>query len=847
MGKNLVIVESPAKAKTINKILGGDFVVKASMGHVRDLPLKKLGVDIEHDFAPEYVVVKGREKIIGELTKAAKDAESVYLAPDPDREGEAIAWHLEALLKEKAPNANYVRVSYNEITPRAVRAAFDHPAGIDRNRVDAQQARRVLDRIVGYKVSPLLWSRVKRGLSAGRVQSVALRLVCEREDEITKFVPAPYWIMGALVRKQEDPRDPFRARLSKIDGETAEITSEERAKAIAEDLDDRAMRVTRLSTREISKRPFPPHITSTLQQGASTVCGFSPSRTMRIAQDLYEGVELGEGPVGLITYMRTDSFSIAKDAQQACLEMIAARFGREYVPENPNVYRSRSGAQEAHEAIRPTDVTRTPESLTDRLTPDQMKLYALIWKRFVASQMAPAKIEQRAAEIEAVPPEGKTSTYLFRASASRVLFPGYMQVTGVDATAPKEKDKDREADEEEQVEQLPTLREGEALDRIEWLSERKETQPPGRYSEASLVRALEANGVGRPSTYAAILSTLNARRYVDLEKRSLRPTELGMRVFRLLVESLNELFDVKFTASMEESLDEIENGKVAWAKMLADFYARFVEWMKQAKGPSADPAKVGKLLEALKGVTAWGPEVKRGRRTYSDRRFADSIGEKLAENAAGISMRQLEALARIAARYGEQVPTMEGTLGEVGFGHFAGVPQGPSPSTIRKLEILKLVTCEEPTERRGRTYDDRKFIDSVASQAAMERDLSPAQIGALDRLLMKYGDQIPNFEATMTEIGIALPSAADGAETAQLLETFRAVTEWKPAVQRGRRVMDDKVFYDSLSSQFARKRSLSPKQVAALKKLAKRYQLAGAAEGEGAAEGDAARKEPDAG
>ena len=826
MPKNLVIVESPAKAKTINKILGADFVVKASMGHVRDLPVKKFGVNLRRGFAADYELVKGREKIIQDLEKTARGCDLVYLAPDPDREGEAIAWHLREVLEKVVPAEKFRRVSYNEITPRAVRAAFEHPTEIDGKRVDAQQARRVLDRIVGYKVSPLLWRRVKRGLSAGRVQSVALRLVCEREMEIRNFVPQEYFLVGAVVRKQAPPQDPFRIRLGRIDGKPADIKSREQADAVLQDLDDRPLRVARIIRREIAKRALPPFITSTLQQSASGYCGYSPDRTMRIAQTLYEGVDLGDGPLGLITYMRTDSFTISQDALVACREMIATRYGAEYLPESPNVYRSRSGAQGAHEAIRPTDVALTPDALQGRISPEQHKLYALIWKRFVASQMVPARIDQRTAEIEAVPPPDKTSTYLFRATASQVAFAGYMVVSGVPTDAVREKKKDGADDApEEEVERLPALSEGERLDRLEWLSERRETQPPPRFSEASLVRALEENGVGRPSTYAQILSTLDRRKYVKVEKRTLFPSDLGLQVSELLVACLGALFDVSFTAEMEKKLDEIEDGRIDRNRMLTDFYEKFVVWMKQAQGPNADAAKVRRLIEVLGGVKEWAPDVERAGKMVGDRKFVESVSKKAGKSPDGISDRQLQALARIAVKYKDQMPDLAQALTEIGLLEaLTSPPPGPSASTVRKLELLRHVTCQEPVERAGRKYDDRAFIDSLQGQAADGRSLSPAQIRALDRLVVKYKEQIPEFDRVSADLELVQAIPADDAESGPLLTQLTQVREWKPPVKRGRRMMDDRAFYESLSRQYAERKFLSPKQIAALKKLVKRYE-----------------------
>ncbi len=614
MANKMVIVESPAKAKTINKILGRDYVVKSSMGHVRDLPIKNLGVDIKDSFKPKYVLVKTRQKVVDELKKTAAKCDSIYLAPDPDREGEAIAWHLKTILDDGKESKKFLRVQYNEITPAAVRKAFENPGTIDQKRVDAQQARRILDRIVGYMVSPVLWRRIRRGLSAGRVQSVALRLVCEREKEISDFKPEEYWLLGARVRKLVEPLDPFRIRLVKIEGNKAEVKSGEQAESIKQDLEGRSLKVVEIVTKEISKRAGPPFITSSLQQAASSVCGYEPKRTMSIAQKLYEGVDLGEGPVGLITYMRTDSFFIAQDAIQACRTFIGEKYGAEYLPEKPNYFKSRGNAQEAHEAIRPTDVMRTPDSLAHKLDPMELKVYRLIWQRFVSSQMVPARIEQKTAKVEAVPVEQKITSYLFHASSSEIKFPGYMKVTGADIYKQSEKENGSEG---EDLDHMPPLSEGEMLECLEWLMDRKETQPPARYSEASLIKALEEDGVGRPSTYASIISTLHARKYVLREKRSLAPTELGLAVNDLLVTNLGELFNVEFTALMEESLDKVEEGSVDWRKMLAEFYGKFEGWMQKVKEPPADQNAVKHVLKSMESISRWAPEVTRGKRTYT--------------------------------------------------------------------------------------------------------------------------------------------------------------------------------------------------------------------------------------
>ena len=826
MSKHLVIVESPAKAKTINKILGKDYVVKASMGHVRDLPEKDIGIDLENKFKPKYVAIKSREKVVKELKEAAKNAENIILAPDPDREGEAIAWHLMATLKGLVPPENFQRVTYNEITAPAIREAFAHPRSINQPKVDAQQARRVLDRIVGYKVSPLLWRRIRGASSAGRVQSVALRIVCDREKEIQQFKPEAYWLIGARVRKNAPPVDPFTIKLARVDGEKAEIKSADVAEAIRRDLEGRALRVVSLQQREISKRPQPAYITSSLQQAGNRFFGFAPTRTMRIAQKLYEGVDTGNGVVGLITYMRTDSVAISPVAQQACREYIQQAYGAEFLPEKPHFYKSKGNAQEAHEAIRPTDVNLTPEKLASVLDPDSLKLYRIIWQRFVASQMASARIAQRTAEIEAVKEAGSRHAFLFRASASDVLFPGYMKVTGIE----KERKNDAEEvgqNEEEDI-PLPPLTEGEMLHHLEWLEERKETTPPPRYTESSLVKALEDNGVGRPSTYAQTVSTIVDRDYVEKDKRTLKPTSKGMQVNDFLVQYLPELFDIGFTAAMEKELDEVEEGQVVWTDMMGRFYQSFLGWVDKAKSPPADLAKVRPLLDLLQGVTQWAPETKRGKKIYSDEKFVQSVREQLDKGEPPLSDRQQEALIKMACRYKDQLPGLEPLFHEIGLAddlvkhHEQSLP--PRPETFIKLDMLQKVQFDEPRKVGKKTYDDREFVGSLHSQVTGGKRLSENQIRYLDRLVMKYAHQIPDFEARKGELKLEEgPAVETDPHAAEILELVGRVAEWKPPVQRGNRVWDDREFFQSLDRQFRQKKSLSPRQTAALRKMAGRY------------------------
>jgi len=827
MAKNLVIVESPAKAKTINKILGKDYVVKASMGHVRDLPEKEIGVDLEKSFKPKYVAIKTREKVVKELKDAAKGVEQVILAPDPDREGEAIAWHLMAALKGTVEPSQFQRVTYNEITAPAIREAFAHPRKINQHKVDAQQARRVLDRIVGYKVSPLLWRRIRGASSAGRVQSVALRLVCDREKEILNFKPEAFWLIGARVKKQVAPTDPFAVKLAKIDGEKAEIKSAGQAESIRRDLEGRSMKVSSLSSREISKRPQPAYITSSLQQAGNRFFGFPPTRTMRIAQKLYEGVDIGSGVIGLITYMRTDSVSISPIAQQACREFINGAYGVEYLPDRPPVYKSKGNAQEAHEAIRPTDVNLTPDKVAHALDPESLKLYTIIWQRFVASQMAPARIAQRTAEIEAlsVKPAAGAHSYLFRASASDVLFPGYMKITGIEK---EKKSESEEVEGEEEDIALPPLTEGEPLDHVEWLEERKETKPPPRFTESALVKALEDNGVGRPSTYAQTVSTIVDRDYVEKDKRTLKPTNKGMQVNDFLVHHLPDLFDIGFTAAMEKQLDEIDEGNLVWTDMLEKFYGSFQGWVEKAKAPPADLNVVRGMLDLLGGVKEWNPATKRGKKTYSDEKFVVSVKEQMESGEPPLTDRQQEALVKLAMRYKEQIPALESRFNEMGMAeqlvkyHEQSLP--PTPESILKLQLLKPVETDPPRQIGKKTYDDREFINSLQNQVTGGKRLSDNQNRYLDRLVLKYSHQIPDFEARKPELKIDEgPAVESDPQAGEILELLGKITEWKPPVQRGKRVWDDKEFFLSLDRQFKQKKSLSPRQSAAMRKMASRY------------------------
>lgn len=558
MAKKLLIVESPAKAGTIKKYLGKDYEVTASMGHIIDLPKSQLGVDVEHDFEPKYITIRGKGELLTKLKKQAKGADIVYLATDPDREGEAISWHLARALNIDL-NSD-CRVTFNEITKNAVKAAIKEPRSINMNLVNAQQARRILDRVVGYKISPILWEKVKRGLSAGRVQSVATRMICDREEEIENFVPKEFWTVDAVCKKG---RKEFSAKYFGENGKETELTCREEADKIASDV--KQLTVTNIKKGDITKNPPPPFTTSTLQQDASRKIGFSTQKTMQTAQVLYEGVNIGGklGTVGLITYMRTDSLRISTEAQREAIGFLTSTYGKEYV--RPRQYKSGKNSQDAHEAIRPTSINIKPDDIKDKLTNDQYKLYKLIWERFAACQMSAAVYDSETASLT-------SGTHTFRASGSQVKFKGFMVVYVEGSDAAKEKDK-----------ALPALEEGEILEIKDIDSAQHFTKPPARYSEAALVHALEENGIGRPSTYAPTITTIISRGYVRRIKKQLVPTELGIITTDIMKKHFKDIVDIDFTAGMEQELDGVEDGKLEWKKVLDDFYPEFADNLEKAQ------------------------------------------------------------------------------------------------------------------------------------------------------------------------------------------------------------------------------------------------------------------------
>ena len=846
MPDKLVIVESPAKAKTIGKILGKDYVIKASYGHIRDLPERAFGVDIEHDFAPQYEESKTRGKNLSELKKTAKTVKEIYLAPDPDREGEAIAWHLHEVLKNSNKKAGFRRVAFHEITKSAITKAFQNPGELNMNLVDAQQARRVLDRIVGYMISPLLWSRIERGVSAGRVQSVALRLVCEREREIQAFVPKEYW--NFLAKFSQGENCEFSTRLARIDNGKFEIGSREEAdKVLAAVRGAPAWKVASIETQPRKRYAPPPFITSTLQQAASSALGFSASSTMRIAQQLYEGIDAPAGHIGLITYMRTDSVAIAVEAQNACRDFIHAHYGPDYVPAKPNFFKSKSNAQGAHEAIRPTDVSLTPESLKDTLDASQLKLYKLIWRRFLASQMAPADQLRTTVDVEGNGADSRL--YTFRATATVTTFPGFLKAYNIEEEGAARSDDDDTRD----ADALAQLRENTACALIDTLGEQKFTEPPPRFSEATLIKELESNGIGRPSTYATIVNTIQERAYVNKEKGKLIPTELGFKINDYLVLSLPDLIQVGFTADMENQLDGVEEGRIQWTAMLKNFYGKFSEWLAAAKSAGAPEAeKAVAVLELLREVKVWDAPEKNGKRVYDDKKFYTSVQAK-AEKGAGISSKQWEALLNLVVKYADQLQNVNDYAAKY---HLeadidsarervenirkmreeiqqrreeAASNAPPQENILAVFRAMANVPWNPPEKRGARVYDDKKFFDSLKDQVEAGKVLSERQMAALAKMASRYAEAIPGYEELMKELGVTVekPSEEGGSQTDadRILKALSEIKEWAAPEKKGRRVYDDREFCESLAKQRASGRILSPKQSAALMKLAAKYKI----------------------
>ena len=813
--KKLLIVESPAKAKTIGKYLGSDFSVKSSVGHIRDLPKESGAIRIVEkgpgswEFVPRYVVSDDKKKVVAELKAAVKTASEIFLASDPDREGEAIAWHLREVLGPVAGDRPFRRVAYNEITKSAVTKAISEPRDIDMPLVDAQQARRILDRLVGYKVSPLLWKNIScannKTLSAGRVQSVALRLLVERQREIDAFKPETYFLMGVEARRPGD-EESFVARLSRLDGKKPDVRTQDSANALLLDLAGAELTVADVKKQPQTRHPKPPFTTSTLQQAASSVLGMSPGKTMQIAQDLYEK--------GLVTYMRTDSVNVSDEAAAAARSFIAEQYGEQYRPETPNRYRSKADAQGAHEAIRPTDVGRLPSSA--ELDAKSQKLYDLIWRRFVASQMVPARTTVTSVSIDAAKP-GLAHSYTFTASATSVDFDGFLKVMNPPSRK-KAADSEDDAQDGDEVERLPELAAGDALAVVRWLADAKQTKGPAYYSEASLVKALEECGVGRPSTYAATIETLKARGYAVAEKRKLVPQERGILVCDWLVKKLDDLFSVGYTSRMEAELDKVEAHAEPMDKMLSEFYAKFQQDLQSCVEPPPDPAKFEFLFSLLDGITEWKPAKKIGKRTYDDKAFVQSVKDQAAEGTRPLSSRQLDFLVRMVMLYEDQIPGASAKLREAGLGAGASLVKRADPELVS--------CCFDAIDRIG-GMDSNPFLKSLRDQFNHGKGLTMKQFAILAKMAGDNADMLPDADELRARLSEFVPggfakSVADPA-IPELLKMLQGVAEWREPAKRGKKVYDDKTFVESLRDQFARRHSLSTRQALALRRVVTSY------------------------
>ena len=810
MGKKLLIVESPAKAKTIGKYLGGEFSVKSSVGHIRDLPKENGAIKIVEkgsdmwEFVPSYIISEGKEKVVSELKSAVKASSEIYLASDPDREGEAIAWHLKEVLGPVAGQKPFRRVTYNEITKSAVLKAVAEPRDIDMPLVDAQQARRILDRIVGYRVSPLLWKNINcannRSLSAGRVQSVALRLLVERQREIDAFKPETYYLLGVEARKPGEEKT-FAAKLARLDGEKPDIRDRDAANRTLMDLADAALAVKDLKAQPKVRHALPPFTTSTLQQAASSVLGFSPGKTMKLAQSLYEQ--------GRITYMRTDSVNVSDQARAAAKDFIVGKLGPEYYPEKPNFFKSKADAQGAHEAIRPTDVALVPKDA--QMDAQELKLYDLVWRRFVASQMADAKTTVKTVAIAANKP-GMVHDYVFTASATIIDFDGFLKVMKLSL---KKKKADGEDDEDtDEVAYLPDVKVGDPLEPVRWLSDEKQTKGPAHYSEASLIKALEENGVGRPSTYAATIETLKTREYAKTEKKKLIPLERGILVCDWLVKKLDSLFSVGYTAKMEAELDKVESDGEPMNQMLSEFYAKFLKEVADCVEPPPDRTKFDFVFGLLSQVKDWKPAKKVGKRIYDDKAFVESVRQQANEGKRPLSARQLEFLIKMAVQYAEQIPNCEKQLKEAGLGAGSAAVQKADPGLVRY--------CFETMDRIGGMMEN-PFYKSVRDQFERGRGLSMKQFAILAKAVGENAGGLEDCEAIRDKLSEFVSGGFKERETDPvipgLLGLFDAVTEWRPPAKRGKKIYDDKEFVKSLADQYERRQSLSSRQVAALKRV----------------------------
>lgn len=812
--KKLLIVESPAKAKTIGKYLGADFVVKSSVGHIRDLPKDDKAIKVIKEsenhwaFDPTYEISEGKTKVVNELKAATKASDEIYLASDPDREGESIAWHLKEVLEPVADGKPFHRVTYNEITKKAVLKAVAEPREINMSRVDAQQARRILDRLVGYKVSQLLWRNVNcpnpKTLSAGRVQSVALRLLVERQREIDAFKSETYFLMGVEAKRPQDDFS-FIAKLSRYDGEKPDVKTREVANRMLLDLAGARLETVNIKSQPKTRHALPPFTTSTMQQAASSVLGFSPGKTMKIAQALYER--------GLITYMRSDSVNVSEDARAVAKAYITEEFGAKYYPEKPNLFKSKASAQEAHEAIRPTDVKLTPG--LSGLDAQDLKLYDLIWRRFVASQMADAKTTVRTVYLEAFKPAIQHK-YLFTASSTDIDFEGFLKVMKLSA---KKKKADEEGDEDsDEVAKLPELKKGDELDAVRWLCDEKQTKGPSHYSEASLIKALEENGVGRPSTYAATIETLKARDYAKTEKKKLIPLERGILVCDWLVKKMDSLFNVGYTAEMEAELDKVEEKGEPMNDMLSVFYGNFLKALDGAAEPPPDLAKFKTVFGLLDVVQKWKPAKKIGKRVYDDKAFVDSVKDQIAEGKRAPSARQLEFLIKMVLAYADQIPDAEKTLKSEGIG------AGASLVARADAELVKY--CFGIMDRIPGMIKN-PFLKSLRDQHDRGKGLSPKQFQILAKAIAENCGALEEASEIREKLSVHIPEGYEPVSAdptvSEILKLVSQISEWRPVIKRGKKVYDDKAFVQSLADQFARRHSLSARQVIALKRVAVAY------------------------
>jgi DNA topoisomerase I len=840
MGNKLVIVESPAKARTIAGILGKEYILMASMGHVRDLPESSIGVDVNNKFNPKYVVTKS--KTVTELKKAAVGADEIYLATDPDREGEAIAWHLKEVLSQKS-KAKFSRVEFHEITRSAIKKAFDTPRSIDDNLVDSQQARRILDRLVGYQVSPLLWSRIQRNISAGRVQSVALRMICERERAILAFDPKEYWNFAADFLWKDDLTKKYSAKLLQVNNKKAEISNQETAEKIFKDVTDSQICTINEAKQEIVQKRAPaPFITSTLQQTAGTNLRFTASRTMQIAQQLYEGMAIeNEQTLGLITYMRTDSFTLSQEAIGKCRGFITETYGDKFIPEKPNYFKNKSTAQEAHEAIRPTNVFRTPESVKDYLSKEQYNLYRLIWNRFVACQMSPAQVARTTIDTKVSGTEN--NTYLFRTISSVTVFPGFEKVL-----------KANKEDTTSGPAFLTEIMKNDPSTLSELTKEQKFTEPPPRFTEPSLIRELEANGIGRPSTYAAIINTILKRRYTDKDKGKLFPTELGFSVNDYLVEFLDVLFNIGFTAEMEDKLDGVEEGKECWTDMLQEFYEQFVKWLDNAKYKGApDTDKVTPLLNSFDEIVKWEEPVKTaGRaRARNDKSFVSSIKKQFEKNEK-LSKKQWDSLLKIAIKYSDQMPKLSKLAADFNFSNEISEAKealneqekvnaekqkangAVTEKMVKAIETLSEDIIKEFSFNNSFRFNEETFFNSLLQRAKHGQSFSAKQQNVFCRIVINNKEKIQDFDELKNILGFSEEDFQNNGKSApvdeekskeisDLLVKFENFKNWGEPQKKGKRTFNDKDFYASLKKQFEAKKMLSPKQVFALKKLITKY------------------------